>query len=127
MSTFEVSVCMSFRATHALPLAGGGMEEAHEHSWETTATFRSARLDNETGVVIDFLTARDALGTIASQLDGRDLNTLDAFAGSTTSAENVAAHIATTLAGELAAQGTLYRLAVTEAPGCSAAYYPNDP
>ena len=127
MSTYEVSVTLSFGATHALPLAGGGLEEAHEHSWETTATFRGARLDNETGVVIDFLTVRDALGQIASQLDGRNLNTLDEFAGATTSAENVAAYIAGALAGELTAEAALYRLAVTEAPGCGAAYYPGDP
>ena len=126
MSTYEVSVCVSFRATHALPLGGGRLEEAHEHSWETTATFRSARLDNEMGVVVDFLAVRDALETIASQFDGRNLNTMDAFAASTTSAENVAAHIARELDGELGSEGTLYRLAVTEAPGCSAAYYPGD-
>jgi len=127
MSTYEVSVSLSFRAAHALPLPAGGMEEAHEHSWETTATFRSARLDNEMGVVIDFLTVRDALGRIASGLDARDLNTLDAFAGTTTSAENLAAYIAGALAAELTAQPPLYRLSVTEAPGCSAAYYPGDP
>lgn len=126
MSTFEVSVCVTFRATHALPLGGGGMEEAHEHSWETTATFRSARLDNESGFVIDFLTVRDALEKVASQLDGRDLNTLDAFTGVTTSAENVAASIAGDLIGELTPEPALYRLAVTEAPGCIAAYYPGD-
>jgi 6-pyruvoyl-tetrahydropterin synthase len=127
MSTYEVSVCASFRATHALPLGSGGMEEAHEHSWDTTATFRSTRLDSETGVVIDFLAVRDALGKIASQLDGMDLNTLDEFADATTSAENVAARIAAALARELGAEPPLYRLAVTEAPGCSAAYYPGEP
>lgn len=127
MSTYEVSVCMSFRASHALPLRGGGMEEAHEHSWDTTATFRGTRLDKEMGVVIDFLAVRDALETITSQLEGRDLNTLDAFADATTSAENVAARIAAALARELGADAALYRLAVTEAPGCTAAYYPSGP
>ena len=127
MSTYEVSVCVSFRAAHALPLGCGGMEETHEHSWETTATFRSASLDGEMGVVIDFLAVRDALDTIASELDDKDLNRLDAFAGATTSAENVAAYIAGALVGELPPAPALYRLAVTEAPGCIAAYYPNDP
>ena len=127
MSTFEVSVCASFRAVHGLPLGGGGMEEAHEHSWEVTATFRGTRLDSEMGVVIDFLTVRDALGRIVSQFGGQDLNTLDAFGGVTTSTENVAACIAGKLTGELTPEPALYRLAVTEAPGCSAAYYPGDP
>ena len=103
------------------------MEDAHEHSWDTTATFRSTRLDKEMGVVIDFLTVRDALGKIALQLDGMDLNTLDAFVDATTSVENVAACIGAALARELGAEASLYRLAITEAPGCSAAYYPGDP
>ena len=127
MSMYEVSVRVTFRAAHALPLACGGMEESHEHSWETTATFRSARLDNEMGVVIDFVAVRDAMGVIAAQLEGKDLNTLPAFSVSTTSAENVAAYIASALERGLYAAGALYRLSVTEAPGCTAAYYPGDP
>ncbi len=103
------------------------MEESHEHSWETTATFRSARLGGEMGVVIDFLGVRDALERIASQLGDRDLNTLDAFTGATTSAENVAAWIAGALTGELPPEPAIYRVSVTEAPGCTAAYYPGDP
>ena len=126
MSTYEVSVCVGFRAVHALPLAGGKMEDAHEHLWETTATFRSASIDNEMGVVIDFLSVRDALRAIASQFDGNDLNTLDAFTASTTSAESVAAHIARELQQRLACGTGLYRVSVTEAPGCSAAYYPGN-
>ena len=127
MSTYEVSVTASFTAAHALPLGGGQMEESHEHSWEAAATFRGTRLDAEMGVVIDFLAVRDALEQVVSQLGGRDLNSLDEFSGSTTSAENVAAYIAAELTGKLAAAGELYRLAVTEAPGCIAAYYPGDP
>ncbi len=124
---YEVNVCVSFRAAHALPLGNGRMEESHQHSWETTATFRAARLDAEMGVVIDFLTVRDKLGQIASQLHDRDLNAIDAFAAATTSAENVAAWIAGALIAKLPPEPALYRLSVTEAPGCSAAYYPGDP
>jgi len=124
---YEVSVCVNFRATHALPLGGGRMEEAHEHLWETTATFRSARLDGETGVAIDFLVVREALERIACRFDGRDLNLLDEFTGAATSAENLAACIAGELSDALPGEAALYRLAVTEAPGCSAAYYPGDP
>jgi 6-pyruvoyl-tetrahydropterin synthase len=79
------------------------------------------------GVVIDFITVRDALNTIASRFDGEDLNALCAFNERTTSAENVAQRIANSLMIELGAYETLYRVSVTEAPGCVAAYYPNDP
>jgi len=127
MSTYEVNVSMSFRASHALPLPGGGIEEPHEHHWEVTATFRSGELDPQTGVVIDFLDVRAALDKITSPLNGRDLNTLDAFAGSSSSAERVARHLAEGLAAELPADCGPYRVSVTEAPGCSAAYYPGAP
>jgi len=127
MSTYEVSVRVSFTATHALPLGDGRMEESHPHTWETTATFRSAHIDNEMGVVIDFTTVRQALDKIAADLDQGNLNTLAAFAPATTSAENVAAHIAEKLQNELPDAAGLYRVSVTEAPGCTAAYYPGAP
>ena len=126
MSTYEVSVRVSFRAAHALPLGGGAMEESHQHTWETTATFRSDNIDNEMGVVIDFLAVRDAMEAIASRFEGADLNALEAFSAITTSAENVAVHIARQLDRQLGPQATLYRLSVTEAPGCTAAYYPRE-
>jgi 6-pyruvoyl-tetrahydropterin synthase len=127
MSTFEVSICKSFRAAHALPLGGGDMEESHEHNWETTATFRSGELKGDMGVVIDFVAVSDALEQILARFDGKNLNSLDEFSDVTTSAENVAARIAEVLDGKLTTEKALYRLSVTEAPGCLAAYYPNDP
>ncbi len=127
MGSYEVSVCVSFQASHALPLGDGRMEPSHVHTWETTATFRSAAIDNEMGVVIDFVAVRAALEKIASRLDAEDLNALDAFTPATTSAENVAAHIAAELQQTLPGAEGLYRVSVTEAPGCTAAYYPNNP
>ena len=126
MSTYEVSVRVSFSAAHAIPHGDGRMEKSHVHTWETTATFRSRSIDNEMGVVIDFLAVKTAMDAIASRLGGENLNDLDAFSAVTTSAENVAAHIAGELRRELPDQNLLYRLSVTEAPGCEAAYYPNE-
>ena len=126
MSMYEVSVTATFNAAHGLPLGGGKMEESHEHLWETTATFRSRSIDNEMGVVIDFVVVKQALDAIASRLDGKNLNELDEFAGRTTSAENVAERIADFLLRELGDCTALYRVSVTEAPGCSAGYYPGD-
>jgi 6-pyruvoyl-tetrahydropterin synthase len=102
------------------------MEDPHEHTWETTATFRSADVDNEMGVVIDFVAVREAMDAIASSLDGTDLNAPDSLNLPTTSAENVARFFADELQHKLTGQGVLYRLSVTEAPGCQAAYYPGD-
>ena len=131
MSTYEASVSCTFSAAHAIPAAFGRLEESHEHEWGVTATFRSPRLDEKLGVVIDFVAARKALEEIAASLDQTDLNTLDAFAEAPPSAEQVAKFFAEQLeivlweqlGGESENHAYLYRLAVTEAPNCTAAFY----
>lgn len=124
MSFFEASVTGVFRAGHALRLAGGGCEPTHDHEWSVTATFRNSRLDETMGVVVDFVATAAALNEILSQLDGGDLNSLEAFADGRPSAERVAEFIAKLLMSRLAGGELLHRLAVTEAAGCVAAYYP---
>jgi len=122
MSTYEVSVGGRFTASHALPLAGGGREKTHEHEWRVTATFRSKRLSGEMGVVVDFVKVQASLNAVTDQLDGRDLNSVPVLANAPPSAERVAEYLADRLATD-----RLYRVAVTEAPDCSAAYYPHGP
>jgi len=125
MSTYEVSVSASFDAAHALPLGSGRMEDSHTHRWETTATFRSDNINNEMGIVVDFVAVSEALEAIAGRLGGKNLNDLEAFAGKTTSAEHVAERIASELQRYPDLWVGLYRISVTEAPGCQAAYYPS--
>jgi len=125
MGTYEATVEGVFKARHAVRTPGGAWEQPHEHLWAVAATFRSARLDPATGVVIDFVEVQGALASITAGLEGSDLNGIAAFAGGGASAERVAGHLAGLLAAALGKGGAkLYRLAVTEASGCSAAYYP---
>lgn len=130
MSYYEVSVEHSFRARHWLRLAGprprggGGQEEPHEHTWRVTATLRSPRLAEDTGVVVDFVHVKRALQTVCDGLDGGDLNTIAPFSDGGASAERVAEHIASRLAGQAEIGDLLARVEVTEAPGCSAAFCP---
>jgi len=124
---YEISVEASFRADHAIRLADGSPEASHGHLWKAAATFRARKLDEPMGVVINFVEVRRALAAVAAELEGTDLNSLEAFAGSSPSAERVAEHIAGRL-GEAVGEGrTVYRVTVTEAPGCCAAYYPHGP
>jgi len=119
---------------HALPLPDGTKEEAHGHEWVVTATFRSRRLDDTMGAVIDFLAVQAYLREIFEPLDGADLNELPAFGDGRPSTERVAEHItqrlAAAMAGELCPPGGdgvwLRCVNVTEAPGCSATYYADD-
>jgi len=124
MPAYEVSVDYGFTARHALPLPTGGLEEPHTHDWRVTATYRADRLRPDTGVVVDFLDVRRALTAVCENLDGKDLNALPAFHGKNVSAERVAEHIATVLIRRDGYEGILYRVKVTEATGCRAAYYP---
>jgi len=127
MGVYEVSVQCQFIASHAVRLPDGSLEESHEHPWRATATFRSERLDPVMGVVIDFLTVQEAMRAVAAELEGRDLNSMAQFGPGGASAERVAAFLAEALARRLGGGCRLYRLALSEAPGCTAAYYPGGP
>ena len=126
-STYEASVERSFNAAHALRLPDGTWEDPHQHRWEVTAVFRSADLDETMGVVVDFVEVDEALKTITDELEGADLNKLDALADGRPSAERVAELVAGLLAERLAGGSLLYCVGVTEAPGCRAAFYPRGP
>ena len=110
--------------------ADGSFEQPHQHDWRLSATFRSDRLDEPMGVVIDFVKAKRALEAVAADLENKDLNAHAAFANKSCAAEHVAKYIAGRLLARLG-DGTdgaeLYRVGVTESPGCEAAYYPHGP
>ena len=124
MSVYEVSVERSFKAVHALELPAGGREDAHEHTWCVTAAFRSESLVEPMGVVMDFVAVDEALAAIAESCDGADLNSMPAFSDRAPSAERVAEWFAGLLEERLGADGRLYSVTVTEAPGCRAAFFP---
>lgn len=121
---YEITVKYQFTATHAIPLPDGTPETPHEHLWCVSATFRSEELDESMGVVIDFVAVRGVLEAIAQELEGADLDQLEAFRAAPPSAERVARYVAQLLTQRLDGGRLLYRVAVTEAPNCEAAYYP---
>ena len=97
------------------------MEESHEHAWRVSAIFRRDIL-NADGFVVDFLAVRDALANITNPLEGEDLNQALNCEDEGLSAERVAEYVAGELARLLG--GAPYCVRVTEAPECSAAFYP---
>ena len=129
---YEATVESAFTAGHAIRLADGNCEPPHEHLWRVTATFQAEALAQPTGVVIDFLAVRGALQSVADELAGRNLNALAEFRDRSPSAERVAELVAAMVMERLGGNAggdcgrglRLWRLAVTEAPGCEAAYYP---
>ena len=133
MSVYEASVQQAFTANHALPLPAGGMEDPHKHTWLMTATFRARRLDETMAVAIDFVRVAEALAEIARDFESCDLNDRPEFVDGRPSAERVAQIVAGRLDDALADELTdpagdgpwLHCVDVTEAPGCSAAFYPH--
>ena len=125
MGMYEVTVEHSFSASHAVRLPDAAWEAPHSHVWGLSAAFRADRLDETMHVVIDFVMVQRAMTEIASVLEGTDLNDLPAFVQTGASAECVASYVTERLLERLGPGSGLYRVAVTEAPGCSAAYYPD--
>ena len=133
MSIFEASVQQAFAAHHSLPLPTGGVEDSHKHTWLITATFRGRQLDDTMGVVIDFVRVQAVLAEIAAGFESRNLNDLPAFMDGRSSAERVARAVTEHLIDALGDELTpptgpgpwLHCVQVTEAPGCSAAFFPH--
>jgi len=123
---YEVSVSRAFTASHSMLLPSGSPEPAHEHDWRMTATFRADRLDGATAVAIDFTAVQRAMDSLVDELQGTVLNSLAPFGDGRCTAERVAEYLAGRLAERLDDRRP-YRLTVTEAPGCSAAFYPDGP
>ena len=126
MPTYEISVTRAFTASHSIRLGDGSPEPVHDHVWRATAAFRADRLDATMGVVLDFVQVERALGRLAGELQGSNLNSLPPMADGRCTAERVAEYLAGRLRDLLGGRDA-YRLSVTEAPGCSAAYYPQGP
>ena len=123
---YEASVSRAFSASHSILLPAGAAEEPHQHLWHVTATFRAHRLQEPMAAVIDFVDVQDALDALARELEGTSLNSLPFFADGRCSAERVAEYLAGELARRLGGRGP-WRVAVTESPGCSAAFYTGEP
>ena len=121
MAAYEVTVSSSFVARHSVRAPGGEMEGPHEHDWQVTAAFRADALD-ENGFVVDFLVVQQALAGITDKLGGTDLNQAVPECPGGVSAERLAEHVAQRLQCKVGRE--VYCLRVSEAPGCTAAYYP---
>lgn len=120
---FEVTVGGWFAAAHQLRLADGALEPLHGHNWRIWVTFDGRQLDGME-VLVDFTQAKPALDAVLVAMHDRNLNDLEPFQTCNPTAENVAAHIADALEVPLAKGVRIYCVAVEEAPGCVARYYP---
>jgi 6-pyruvoyltetrahydropterin/6-carboxytetrahydropterin synthase len=89
---YEVTIRDSFSAAHHLRGYPGDCSRQHGHNWDVEVSLRCEDLD-EQGLSVDFRTAREALRGVLSEIDHRDLNTLEWFLTSNPTSENLAKHI----------------------------------
>jgi 6-pyruvoyltetrahydropterin/6-carboxytetrahydropterin synthase len=119
---FEVAYETTFCATHRLSEGGRPIEPVHGHDWRVEVVAAGEALDR-IGVVVDFEHLKRALNEVAARFHYKDLDEHPAFAGRSSSAENVALYFFQEVKKALGAEGTrLRRVRVWEAPGCSATY-----
>ena len=117
---FSIRVERVFPATHAVTIRGVD-EEPHAHDWRVRVTLESESLDDD-GLLCDFHDLERNLDSILTAFQGVDLNKTPPFDQLNPSAENVAWHLARSLEPELPSGVSVITVAVTEAPGCEAAY-----
>ena len=119
---FEVAYETTFCSTHRLTKDGRPIEPQHGHDWRVEAVAAGDALD-AIGVVIDFEHLKKSLAEVAARFHYADLNAHPAFAGKSTSAEEVARYFFAEVRQGLGDEGRLLRrVRVWEAPGCSATY-----
>ena len=88
---FEVTGEIAFNAVHYLRSYKGSPEPPHEHCFRALVVL-SASPDSE-GMAVDFVLLGRVLEKIRLSFEGRDLNTMPAFASVNPTAENIAAWI----------------------------------
>ncbi len=120
---FEITHTRSFAAAHQLRLYDGSLETLHGHNWRVRVTVSAERLD-AIGVVMDFHDLERLVDAITGPMHNRHLNELEAFASLNPSAENVALHVARTLAPGLPPAVRLASVEVWETDNNSAVCRP---
>ena len=115
-----VATTRSFAAAHQLRLPDGSIEPLHGHNWRVKVTVSSSKLD-ALGTVMDFHELERLVDAMTGPMHNHHLNELPPFDRELNpSAENVAFHIARSLA--LPADVRLERVEVWETDENSAVY-----
>ncbi|MCE5274287.1 MAG: 6-carboxytetrahydropterin synthase QueD [Syntrophaceae bacterium] len=118
---FTVKVTDSFSAAHRLKGYQGNCERLHGHNYRVEVSIESPVLD-AIGIVVDFREVKTLLKDALEGMDHQYLNELDAFCEANPSAENIARHLFTTLAGAVRPPARLTEVVVWENENCRVAY-----
>ncbi len=89
---FSVRIADSFAAAHYLKNYHGKCERLHGHNYKVRITVSGEKLD-EGGMLLDFGVLKNALKSVLSRYDHRNLNEVDEFKDGNPSAERIAYNI----------------------------------
>ena len=121
---YTIGVRARFNASHSVRIGSGPRETPHNHDWIVEAEVEGDVLDRH-GLVMDFGWLERVLGECIADFHGALLDELPDFAEANPTAENVAHAVYRRLEARLPdGRGTLARVTVWEAEGCSATYRP---
>lgn len=119
---YELSVRSYFCGAHHLEGYAGHCCNNHGHNWEVEAAVEGDSTGN-VGMLIDFKELKEKVRMVLSELDHKDLNTLDFFQGINPSSEHIARHIYRRLEALLEGKGCyVKRVSVRETPDTCATY-----
>lgn len=127
-ATFAIEVEASFAAAHAIVL-GGERERLHGHNWRVQVSVAGDSLDGEL-LLCDFHAVEGMLAAIVAPFQDGNLNETPPFDRMNPTAEALARHVASQLAGRLGAHDPRVHVEwvrVTEAPNCIAVVRPLRP
>lgn len=123
---YEVSITTHFSAAHRLVGYQGSCRNLHGHNWEVTVKVRGGELD-KLGMLVDFRRVKSAVGEVLEELDHTDLNELPAFSTDNPTSEHIAKYVYGKLAAEFDGDAcAIHSVTVSETPGTSVAYRPED-
>ena len=121
---FEVSIDHTFAAGHALRNYKGKCENTHGHNYKVRVTVEGESLDS-TGLLVDFVDLRRAVGQIVERLDHQFLNELQPFDQLNPSAENIARYFSDELEPQVNQNGArIQSVTVWETDTSFATYRP---
>ncbi|MEM0983506.1 MAG: 6-carboxytetrahydropterin synthase [Planctomycetota bacterium] len=123
---FSITVEHEFCAGHAIVIAGA-REPMHGHNFRVTAEIRGTGLDGD-GLLCDFHTIEDRLRKTCAPFENDSLNEVAPFDRLNPTAEHLAWHVLETLKAKVSLPegAQVFRVSVTEAPGCVATCYSDD-
>lgn len=120
---YELTVKGHFDAAHALRGYPGECKNLHGHTWDVEVTVAAETLD-EIGIVYDFKSLKEDLGSVLDSYDHAYLNDVAPFDVLSPTAENLAKVVYDRLSAKVDPRVTVVEVVIWESPIAKLSYRP---